>query len=368
MSHSDGPDGAALSGGADWAAAALAPGIERGHEEEIGLAPRQMLGRRPLRLVCIGGGTGLPMVLRGLARRRISDLRYPEPDITAIVAMSDDGGSSGRLRRSRGSLPPGDVRKCLVALASGNSELSKIFRYRFGGRAGLAGHAVGNLLITAMAELKGDFLEAIKSSAHLLGVRGTVLPCTLSPVELVAYKAGEACVAGERNLGRVPGRVVRVGLRPKAPPALDAALEAIESADLISIGPGSLYSSILPNLLVDGIARALKRTRALKVLISNLMTQPGETDGMDCADHLRAVIDHVGPMIDVVLVNGTPLDPQIVQRYAGRGSEPVLFDRASVVRAGVIPLEADLLKEGAQIRHDGRKLARRLNRIARCGP
>ncbi|HXN40782.1 MAG TPA: gluconeogenesis factor YvcK family protein, partial [Myxococcaceae bacterium] len=258
MSQSDESDGAAMSGGADWSAAALAPSIERGVEEEINPVPRQRLDRRPLRLVCIGGGTGLPMVLRGLVRR-IVDLRYPEPQITAIVAMSDDGGSSGRLRRSRGSLPPGDVRKCLVALASGNNELSKVFRYRFGGRAGLAGHAVGNLLITAMAELKGDFLEAIKSSAELLGARGTVLPCTLSPVELVAYKAGGACVAGERNLGRVPGRVVRIGLRPKAVPAVDAALEAIESADLISIGPGSLYSSILPNLLVDGVARALRQ-------------------------------------------------------------------------------------------------------------
>lgn len=360
--------GAAMSGGADWAAAALAPSVERGIEEEINPSLRQLLDRRPPRVVCIGGGTGLPTVLRGLARRRLADLRSPAPHITAIVAMSDDGGSSGRLRRSRGSLPPGDVRKCLVALASGNSELSRVFRYRFGGKAGLAGHAVGNLLITAMAELKGDFLEAIKSSADLLRARGTVLPCTLSPVELVAYKAGDACVAGERNLSRVPGRVVRIALRPKAPPAVDAALEAIESADLISIGPGSLYSSILPNLLVDGVARALRRTRALKVLISNLMTQPGETDGMDCADHLRAVLDHAGPVVDIVLVNGTPFDPKIVQRYALRGSEPVRFDRAAVLGTGVIPLETDLLKDGPRIRHDGRKLARRLVRISRCGP
>jgi uncharacterized cofD-like protein len=354
-------------GGAGWSAAPAAPRIEQ-CIEEAERTRSEPVAMRPLRIVCIGGGTGLPVVLRGLARRGVLHPEYSSPSITAIVAMSDDGGSSGRLRRSRRSLPPGDVRKCLVALARSNSELSKVFQYRFSDRPGLAGHAVGNLLITAMAELKGDFLGAVQASALLLGVRGKVLPCTLSPVELVTHKAGDVCVVGERNLARVPGRVLRVNLRPKAPPAVEGALEAISSADLISIGPGSLYSSILPNLLVDGIAAALKRTRALKVLICNLMTQPGETDGMDCADHVRALVDHIGPLVDVALINDTPPPLQAVQAYARRGSMPVLFNRASVVNTGVIPVEADVLRDGLRIRHDGRKLARRLIRLGRCGP
>ncbi len=347
----------ALAGEGDWTR--LVTGVQR--------HPAPVAAIRPVRIVCLGGGTGLPVVLKGLSRG--ARLRHGQADrsITAIVVMSDDGGSSGRLRRSRGSLPPGDIRRCLVALARGHPELSQVFQYRFAGKSGLAGHTVGNLLITAMAELKGNFLEAIRVSADFLGVRGTVLPCTLFPVELVAYKADDACVVGESNIARIPGRVLRVSLHPKAPPAAENVVDAIESADLISIGPGSLYSSILPNLLVDGVISALKRARALKVLIANLMTQPGETDGMDCADHLRALIDHVGPVIDVMLVNSAPLPAEAVQRYAGRGSVPLSFDRAAVLKTGVIPVEADLLREGLRIRHDGRKLARRLMRIARSG-
>ena len=281
--------------------------------------------------------------------------------------MSDDGGSSGRLRRSRGSLPPGDVRRCLVALARDNPELSRVFQYRFDGTSGLAGHAVGNLLLTAMAELKGSFLEAIKLCAELLGVRDCVLPSTVSPVELIAFMANDTCVVGERNIARIPGRVLKVSLHPRAPPPADSVLESIEAADLISIGPGSLYSSVLPNLLVDGVAGALKRARAPKVLIANLMTQPGETDGMDCADHLRAIIDHIGEALDAVLVNSAPLPAQALERYAARGAFPVSCDRASVMKTGVACLEADLRRDGPHIRHDGRKLARQLMKIARLG-
>lgn len=328
-------------------------------------APVESLAPACLRFVCLGGGTGLPIVLRALSRAS-SRARYL-PSVTAIVAMSDDGGSSGRLRRSRGSLPPGDVRRCLVALSRGNPELSKVFQYRFAGKSGLAGHAVGNLLITAVAELKGSFLEAIRVSADLLGVQGAVLPCTVSPVELVAYKADDTCVVGERNIARIPGRVLKVNLHPKSPPPADFVLSSIEAADLICLGPGSLYSSLLPNLLVDGVAGALKRARAPKVLLANLMTQPGETDGMDCAAHVQAVIDHAGAVLDAVLVNRAPLPAQALQRYERRGSFPVSFDRDSVLKTGVIPLEGDLLKEGPRIRHDGRKLARQLMKIARSG-
>ncbi|HZI09618.1 MAG TPA: gluconeogenesis factor YvcK family protein [Myxococcus sp.] len=329
----------------------------------------QALDVRPTRIVAMGGGTGLPMVLRGLARRAQPRLGDPGLDITAVVAMSDDGGSSGRLRRSRGALPPGDVRNCLVALAGGksNSPLSEVFQYRFAGKRGLAGHSVGNLLIAALAELKGDFLEAVRVSEELLGVKGRVLPSTLSPVQLVARMEDATEVVGERNISRAHGRIKNVLLSPRSPPPVDGLLEAIYTADLIAIGPGSLYSSLMPNLLVDGVARALCETRALKVMVSNLMTQPGETDNMDCLDHVRAVIDHVGPVLDAVLVNGTTPSEEASKRYALKGQFPVQVDRRAIISAGVIPVEADLLKEGPRIRHDSRKVARCLLKMARSG-
>jgi uncharacterized cofD-like protein len=319
----------------------------------------------PIRVVCIGGGTGLPLVLRGLARRVGRQHDQPRLQITAIVAMSDDGGSSGRLRRSRGSLPPGDVRNCLVALASGRSELSQLLQYRFDGAKGLAGHAVGNLLIAALAELKGDFLEAVNVTANLLNARGRVLPCTTAPVELSAELADNTEVLGERNIRRSGAKIVRVHLNPRHPPAAEGILDAIAEADLISIGPGSLYSSILPNLLVAGIAPALRQTRALRVLIANLMSEPGETDQMDCGAHVRAVLDHAGPILDAVLINAAPISEALLEKYAKRNSFPVAADREQLLRLGVMPIEANLLRRGVRIRHDSRRVARSLLRLVR---
>ncbi len=329
----------------------------------------QALDVRPTRIVAMGGGTGLPMVLRGLARRADPRVGDPGLDITAVVAMSDDGGSSGRLRRTRGALPPGDVRNCLVALAGGKSTspLSEVFQYRFAGKRGLAGHAVGNLLISALAELKGDFLEAVRVSGELLGVKGRVLPSTLSPVQLVARMEDATEVVGERNISRAHGRIQNVLLSPRSPPPVDGLLEAIYTADLIAIGPGSLYSSLMPNLLVDGVARALCETRALKVMVAKLMTQPGETYGMDFLDHVRAVIDHVGPVLDAVLINGTRPPEEACKRYALKGQFPVRVDRRALISAGVVPVEADLLKDCPRIRHDSRKVARCLLKMARSG-
>ncbi|XXF80868.1 YvcK family protein [Myxococcaceae bacterium GXIMD 01537] len=322
---------------------------------------------RPTRIVAMGGGTGLPMVLRGLARRSLPRAGDAGVDITAVVTMSDDGGSSGRLRRARGVLPPGDVRNCLVALAGGKTALAEVFQYRFVGRKGLAGHAVGNLLIAALAELKGDFLEAVRVSGEMLGARGRVLPCTLAPVQLVARMDDATEVVGERNILRAGGRVSRVSLSPRSPPPAEGLLEALYTADLIAIGPGSLYSSLLPNLLVDGVAQALRESRGLKVLVGNLMTQPGETDGMDCLDHVRAVIDHVGPVLDAVLINGTPPADEAVRRYGLRGAHVVPCNRRHLISAGVVPVEADLLRDGSRIRHDSRKVARCLLKMARTG-
>ena len=218
---------------------------------------RQELEVRPTRIVAMGGGTGLPMVLKGLARRAAPRLDEPGLDITAVVAMSDDGGSSGRLRRTRGVLPPGDVRNCLVALAEGKGPLSEVFQYRFAGKKGLAGHAVGNLLIAALAELKGDFLEAVRVSGTLLGAKGKVLPSTLAPVELVARMDDATEVVGESNICRARGRIRQVRLSPQAPAPVDGLIQAIRDADFIVLGPGSLYSSLLPNLLVDGVAQTV---------------------------------------------------------------------------------------------------------------
>lgn len=319
--------------------------------------------RLRMRIVCIGGGTGLPTILRGLARMA----EAAGLDITAVVAMSDDGGSSGRLRRTRGILPPGDIRNCLVALAGGDPTLRDVFNYRFGGAKGLAGHAVGNLLIAALAELKGDFLEAVRASARLLAARGRVLPSTLAPVQLVAQLEDDTTVVGERKIALAQSRVKRVALSPKLPPPSDGTLEAIAEADLIVLGPGSLYSSLLPNLLVDGVAQGLRETRALKVLIANLMTQPGETDGMAGAAHLRAVVEHVGPVVDVVLYNGTPLPAEALARYRLKGSAPVQNDRRALLELGVLPIEADLLRASRRLRHDSRKVARVLLKLARDG-
>lgn len=323
--------------------------------------------QRPTRIVALGGGTGLPTVLRGLARRAEPKLGNPGVNITAVVAMADDGGSSGRLRRTRGMLPPGDVRNCLVALAGGKSALSELFQFRFSGKKGLAGHAVGNLLIAALAELKGDFLEAVRVSGRLLGAKGQVLPSTLAPVQLVAHLDDNSKLVGERFLSRAKGRVKRVSLYPALPPPVEGLIEAIHEADLITLGPGSLYSSVLPNLLVDGVAKALKETRALKVLVSNLMTQPGETEGMTGGEHVRAVLEHVGPVVDVVLFNASRPSDDLLEKYAKKGSVPVTFDRRALLDLGVIPVEADLLKQGKHIRHDSGKVARCLLKLARNG-
>ena len=329
----------------------------------------EALEPRPTRIVALGGGTGLPMVLRGLARRAEPRPGDPGLDITAVVAMSDDGGSSGRLRRTRGMLPPGDVRNCLVALAGGKSQspLSEVFQYRFGGKKGLAGHAVGNLLLAALAELKGDFLEAVRASEQLLGVKGRVLPSTLAPVQLVARMEDSTEVVGESNICRAHGRIRDVLLSPRSPPPVDGLIESLRTADLIVIGPGSLYSSVMPNLLVDGVAQALRESRALKVMVANLMTQPGETDGMDCLDHVRVVLDHVGPVLDAVLVNAAKPSEEAARRYARKGQFPVTVDRRALISAGVVPVEADLLKDGPRIRHDSRKVTRCLLKMARCG-
>ena len=246
--------------------------------------------------VAIGGGTGLPSVLRSLV-----DLGY---DTTAIVTMADDGGSSGMLRRELGMLPPGDIRNCLVALSDPDSLVARLFQYRFPHGEGLAGHALGNLVIAALADLTGGFPEAIDAAGDLLGVRGRVLPSTLEDVVLHAEDRSGQPVSGQANIAVSAEPVAHVVLEPEAPSAYAPALEALESADVIVMGPGSLFTSVIPNFLVAGIADALRESNALRVYVCNVANQRGETCGLDAADHVQALIDHgLEGAIDVVLVH-----------------------------------------------------------------
>jgi uncharacterized cofD-like protein len=246
--------------------------------------------------VTIGGGTGLSTMLRGL--------KTYSANITAIVTVADDGGSSGRLRRELGVLPPGDFRNCIVALADAEPLMARLFQYRFGQGSGLDGHSFGNLFIVAMSGITGNFEEAIREASRVLAVRGQILPSTLENVTLCAELAGEAHVLGESKISAANTPIQRVYLQPERPAAFPDAVRAILEADIVVVGPGSLYTSILPNLLVDGIAKALASTEALRVYVCNVATQPGETDEFRASDHVRALLRHVrGQPIDVVLAN-----------------------------------------------------------------
>ncbi|MDP8923800.1 MAG: YvcK family protein [Chloroflexota bacterium] len=248
------------------------------------------------KIVVIGGGTGLSTMLRGL--------KHHSSNITAIVTVADDGGSSGRLRRELGVLPPGDFRNCIVALADAEPLMSKLFQYRFSQGSGLDGHSFGNLFIVAMSGITGNFEEAIREASRVLAVRGQILPSTLENVTLCAELSDDEHVRGESKISEATQPIRRVYLQPERPAAFPEAVRAILEADLVVVGPGSLYTSILPNLLVDGIAKALAATEALRVYVCNVATQPGETDGFRVSDHWRALLSHVrGDAIDVVLAN-----------------------------------------------------------------
>jgi uncharacterized cofD-like protein len=333
--------------------------------DEVQVLPRApALGGPALRVAALGGGTGLPRVLAGLGpgldpegERRV--------DVTAIVTTADDGGSSGELRRVYGVPAPGDVRNCLVALAAGPNALAGVFQHRFEGGGGLDGHTVGNVVLTALAQKLGDFGSAVAAAAELLGVRGHVVPASAQPVELVARLEDGRIVRGEAALARARGRVAELRLaRPTDAPA--AAIEAIRSADLVVLGPGSHYSSVLASLLARGMGEALRATSATRVLVVNLFTQPGETDGYTAADHVRALQRHLGDVVDVALVQRPAFPEAVARAYAEEGAAPVALDRAALEALGVVPVVADLLAEGGIGRHDPQKLARALLAIARA--
>jgi uncharacterized cofD-like protein len=320
---------------------------------------------KPARIVAVGGGTGLSMLLRGLkhhvARRKQEAVRMPIADLAAVVTVTDDGGSSGRLRRDYAVLPPGDIRNCMVALSKDEALLGQLFQYRFSAGRGLRGHSFGNLFLTALAHLTGDFTEAVRLSGQVLAIRGRIFPSTHQLVTLEAEMDDGSVVAGETKISSSGKRIRRIRLVPRRVHPLPAALEAIRQADLILVGPGSLYTSIIPNLLVAGVAAALRRARATRVYIANLMTQPGETQGFSVADHVRAIYEHTGPgLFDWIVVNRAPVSPRLLRRYRTEGAEPVKVDIAELQQMGLRCILDDLLEEDRVVRHNPDRLTRLL--------
>jgi uncharacterized cofD-like protein len=308
-----------------------------------------------IHLVAIGGGTGLSTVLRGL-KHHVGTPRLQR--LTGIVTVTDDGGSSGRLRRELGVLPPGDIRSCLVALADDEDLLARLFQYRFPNGGGLVGHSFGNLFLTALTGITGDFHQAILTAEQILSVRGKIFPATLHDVRLRGLGRSGAVYEGESAVGGAREEIASLELVPAAPPAFPAALAALQTADLILLGPGSLYTSILPNLLIPAIRQALERRKARVILLLNLMTQPGETDGMMGSAHFAAIERHAGAgLVDAVLVNSSPIPEDLLFLYASTGSELVRVEREGIEGKGARVIAADLLADGDLIRHDPRKLA-----------
>ncbi len=321
--------------------------------------------RVPFRIVAVGGGTGLSTLLRGLkdyvARRKADQVRRPIADLAALVAVTDDGGSSGRLRRDYRILPPGDIRNCMVALSKDEALLGRLFQYRFPSGRGLRGHSFGNLFLAALANVTGDFNEAVRLSGQVLAIRGRIFPATNENVSLEAKLEDGTVVAGETRISQSHKRIRRVRLVPGKVRPLPEVLEAIHEADLILVGPGSLYTSLIPPLLVDGIVKAIERTKATRVYIANLMTQPGETTGYTLGDHVQAIYDHTHPgLFDTVLINDTPLSPRLLRRYRAAGAEPVRVDLDRIERLGLAYVIGDLLEEDRLARHDADRLTRML--------
>jgi uncharacterized cofD-like protein len=325
-----------------------------GSEELVDrLRAHRRLHRGP-KIVAIGGGTGLSTLLRGL--------KQYSANITAIVTVADDGGSSGRLRREMGILPPGDIRNCIAALADEEKLLTELFQYRFQAGDGLSGHSFGNLFLTAMAEVTGDLERGIEASSHVLAIRGKVLPATLTDVRLWAELDDGRVIEGESKITEANGRIRQIGCLPADPPALPAAIAAIEEADYIIIGPGSLYTSVIPNLLVPQIREAIAVAKVPRIYVCNIMTQPGETDSYTVAHHIQA-IERVcgGPVFDAVLAQRTPPSSKALQKYAREQSHPVFFDREEVGRMGYRVVLANVMAENeatSQVRHDCQRLAR----------
>ena len=311
---------------------------------------KRRLGKGP-NVAVVGGGHGLSVLLRGI--------KAATSNVTAVVTVADDGGSSGRLREEFGIIPPGDLRNCLVALADTEPLMEKLFQYRFKGETELAGHSFGNLFIAAMNEVTGDMEQALRESSKVLAVKGQVLPASKDHVRLDAIMEDGTVVEGESQIPEVHKRIKRVRLFPEKVQPVQSALDALTNADAIILGPGSLYTSIMPNLLVDGVAEAIRKSKAIKIYICNVMSQPGETDGYTASMHAKAIIDHGGKgIIDYMLVNDAAISPEMQEYYASKGAYPVEVDEDAINALGVGFVKADIINENEVIRHDPDKLSK----------
>lgn len=330
-------------------------------------ARKPKLFNRGFRVLALGGGTGLSTLLRGLkeyvVRRRDEHPNSDRPisELTAIVTVTDDGGSSGRLRRENRILPPGDIRNCMVALSKDEALLGRLFQYRFHAGRGLIGHNFGNLFLAALTHVTGDFAEAVRVSSKVLAIRGRIFPSTLANVQLIGKLTNGRKVRGETRITASRTPIERVSLSPRRVPPFPTVIEAIQEADLILLGPGSLYTSILPNLLIPEIAAAIAKSRAPRVYIANLMTQPGETAAYSLADHLRAIRRHTPrSVVDWVVANRRSVSPEVARRYRRQGAEQVAVDLPELQRLGYRVILDNLLEEHGVIRHNPRRLARLL--------
>lgn len=316
---------------------------------------KRMLGKGPA-ITVVGGGHGLSVLLRGI--------KQATSNVTAVVTVADDGGSSGRLRQDLGMIPPGDLRNCLVALADTEPLMEKLFQHRFEGSSELSGHSFGNLFIAAMTQVTGDVETALKESSKVLAVKGQVLPASKEFVRLDAIMEDGTVVCGESQIPEAHKKIHRAKLYPEHAEAVQSSLDAIRNAEAIVLGPGSLYTSVIPNLLVEGIGDAICRSKAVKIYICNVMTQPGETDGYTASMHVKAIMDHAGRnAVDYVIVNSTPVPEDLKQKYAETGAYPVVVDDDALNQLGVGIIKADLITSKDAIHHDPKKLCDSVMRV-----
>jgi uncharacterized cofD-like protein len=353
-----------------------------------------------LRVVAIGGGTGLSALLRGLklyvpaptasrratdAARPVADSRrasdsaappHPDPsciirDLAAIVTVTDDGGSSGRLREDLKMLPPGDVRNCMVALSEDEHLLAKLFQYRFE-QGDLEGHSFGNLFLAALSNITGDFAQAVQMSSQILATRGRIFPATNADVTLAARMDDGSIVRGETSITASPHRILELTLEPDTAEPLPGALDAIANADLITLGPGSLYTSLITNLLVHGIPQAIAASKATRVYVGNLMTQANESIGLTAPQHIEKIFQHAGsadrPLFDYALINTAPISPTLLEQYAREGQMPVEPDLDRIRALGVEPIPGNFVHEGNVLRHDPARITQALLKLALACP
>jgi uncharacterized cofD-like protein len=324
---------------------------------------------RPMRVVVIGGGTGLSTLLRGLRKHVVTpgQAAYGQiSDLAAVVTVTDDGGSSGRLRQDFNMLPPGDLRNCMVALSEEEDLLALLFKHRFRAGKSLKGHNFGNLFVAALTEITGDFGHAIQLASKILATRGRIYPATTVDTTLVAKMDDGSLVRGETNITASRSRIVELMLDPPDPTPPPETLEAIERADLITVGPGSLYTSLITNLLVQGIPSALARARGLRVYVCNLMTQANESLGLTASEHIERIYKHTHePIFDCALVNTAPFTPEALARYAAEGASPIIPDIERIQALGVRCIAGDFVSEGSVVRHDPERVTNALLALGR---